>query len=172
MSMIILMAGLPGTGKSTLARDLANRTGGCVLGKDEIRAAIFSEKDIEFSTAQDDFIMELMLQSANFLLARNPSRKIFMDGRPFSRRYQIERVFEFAAKIEQDCRIIECVCSDETARRRLDLEPDSQHLAINRNFTLYQQVKARFEPITHAKTVIDTEEPLELCLGQAQAGLA
>ena len=45
--MIILMAGLPGSGKTTLARELARHTEGCVLGKDEIRAALFSPDDIE-----------------------------------------------------------------------------------------------------------------------------
>ena len=38
--MIVLMAGLPGTGKSTLARGLASRVDGAVLSKDEIRHAI------------------------------------------------------------------------------------------------------------------------------------
>lgn len=169
--MIILMAGLPGTGKSTLARELANRTGGCVLGKDEIRAAIFCEQDIEFSTEQDDFVMELMLQSAKFSLARNSTRKIFVDGRPFSRRYQIQRVLEVAAGLGQPWCIIECVCSEETARRRLEDKRDPTHPAKNRSFALYLEVKSRFEPISEAKTVVDTDQPLEICLEQAQVAL-
>jgi predicted kinase len=170
--MIVLMAGLPGTGKSTLARELASRTNGCVLGKDEIRAAIFAPEDIEFSTAQDDFVMEIMLQAARFLVQKNPSRAVFLDGRTFSRRYQIDRAFEFAEDLAQPCCIIECVCSDDSARQRLDEQRDAGHPAANRNFGLYLEVKARFEPITRAKTVVSTDQPIGECIQQAFAALA
>src|SRR5258706_2300283 len=99
--MIILMAGLPGTGKTTLAHALAEITAGSVLSKDQIRAALFSPEDIEYSTAQDDFCMDVMLQAARFLLQKNPQRKVFLDGRTFSRRYQIDRDLAFAADLSQ-----------------------------------------------------------------------
>jgi len=81
--MIVLMAGLPGTGKSTLARELADRTSGRVLSKDEIRHAIFLPEEIEYSSRQDDFCMQQMLETARLLLSRNRTRVIFLDGRPF-----------------------------------------------------------------------------------------
>jgi predicted kinase len=135
--MIILMAGLPGTGKTTLARELAVRTQGAVLGKDEIRAALFPAEDIEYSVKQNDFVMDIMLETARFLLQNSPARKIFLDGRPFSRRYQIDRVIEFARELAQPWTIIECACSDESARRRLDLDSSPSHPAQNRTFALY-----------------------------------
>jgi adenylylsulfate kinase len=170
--MIILMAGLPGTGETMLARELAHRTQGALLSKDEIRAALFSPEDIEYSVKQDDFVMEVMLEAAGYLLRKTPTRKIFFDGRTFSRRYQIDRVLKFASELAQPWTIIECTCSDESARQRLDLEPDPAHPAHNRTFALYLEVRARFEPITYPKTTICTDQPIEQCLEQGLAAVA
>lgn len=170
--MIILMAGLPGTGKSTLARELAVRASGRVLSKDEIRHAIFQPAEIEYSTRQDDFCLQVMLDTAGYLFDRDPKRMIFLDGRPFSRRYQIENVLSAAASMNQVWRIVECVCSDETARRRLTTDAESiAHPAGNRGYELYLEVKSRFEVIKHTKAVIDTEQDLEACVRQALAVL-
>jgi adenylylsulfate kinase len=98
---------------------------------------------------------------------------IFLDGRPFSRRYQIENVLGAAASLQQPWRILECVCSDETARRRLAADAvNGAHPAGNRDYQLYLEVKSRFEAIAHPKTVIDTEQPFESCVTQALAALS
>jgi adenylylsulfate kinase len=162
--MIILMAGLPGTGKTTLARELARSTVGALLSKDEMRTALFSPEDIEYSVKQDDFVMEVMIETARYLLQIAPDRKVFFDGRTFSRRYQIDRVLQVARELAQAWVIIECVCSDESAQRRLDLEADASHPARNRTFALYLEVKARFEPIPYPKTTISTDQPLDECI--------
>ncbi len=170
--MIVLMAGLPGTGKSTLARELAARVSGRVLSKDEFRHAIFLPGEIEYSSRQDDFCLQLMMQTAGYLLSRNPLRAVLLDGRPFSRRYQIENVVATADALLQPWRILECVCSEKTARRRLEADAAaSAHPAGNRDFQLYLEVRSRFEAITHPKTAIDTDQPLEQCIESSLAAL-
>jgi predicted kinase len=170
--MIVLMAGLPGTGKSTLARELSRLTQGIVLSKDEIRAALFAPNDIDYSVKQDDFVMQIMLDASRFLWQRPLSaRVIFLDGRTFSRTYQIERALGFAAEMAQPWRILECSCSEESARRRLE-NADPSHPAHNRSFNLYLEMKEHFEEITRPKTVIDTDQQFEQCVRQALAALA
>lgn len=170
--MIALMAGLPGTGKSTLARELAQQMNGRVLSKDEFRHSLFKPEEVEYSARQDDFCLHLMLETAGYLLAQDPGKIIFLDGRPFSRRYQVENVLAVANSLHQPWRILECVCSEEAVRRRLEADTrGSSHPAGNRDFQLYLEVKARFEAILQPKTVIDTGQPLTTCVQQALAVL-
>lgn len=170
--MIVLMAGLPGTGKTTLAHELAARTSGRVLSKDEIRHALFTADEIEYSSRQDGFCVQVMLGTASELLQRDPNRFLFLDGRTFSRRYQIDNVVNAASSLHQRWRIFECVCSEETARQRLEQQSaPGSHPAGNRNFKLYLEVRSHFEAITLPKTVIDTEKPLQECVERALAVL-
>lgn len=170
--MIVLMAGLPGTGKSTLACELARRTSGRVLSKDDFRHALFEPEEVEYSTRQDDFCQELMLRTAGYLLSRDPGKIIFLDGRPFSRRYQIENAIAAANSLRQKWHIFECVCAEETVKARLEADAQAgHHPAGNRDFNLYVQGKPRFEAITHPKTVIDTDRTLDDCVHEALLSL-
>src|ERR1700746_1964656 len=132
--MIVLLAGLPGSGKSTLARELVAHTSGRILSTDDIRHAIFLPEELEYSSRQNDFCVHLSLGTAAYLMQEQPTRFIFLAGRPFSSRYQIENVLTVAASLHQPWRILECVCAAETAKQRLEQRVGERHPAANRDY--------------------------------------
>src|SRR5258708_31232184 len=112
------MAGLPGTGKSTLGRLLTEACAGIVLDKDAIRVALFPVDLIEYSTRQDDFCMSIMFQVASYVIRNDPSRHVILDGRTFSRVYQVAALEQLAGELAVPLKIIKSICADETARQR------------------------------------------------------
>ena len=166
--MIVMMAGLPGSGKSTLARAIARRLAGTVLDKDVIRAALFGPDHIEYSQEQDDFCQEMMLQTAAYLLSKDPAVNVLLDGRTFSRRYQRECVFAFCSRFGSRVAMIECVCAPETALKRLEEAVlKNSHPAANRTGELYEQIRKAWEPIDGPKCLVDTDAELDFCVTEA-----
>jgi predicted kinase len=167
------MAGLPATGKSTIAQALASELPGIVLDKDRTRAALFPASAIEYSVGQDDFCMGILQQVAEYILRRDRSRHVLIDGRPFVRRYQLEPWRALAAELEVPIQVIECVCTDATARRRLACDAASgHHPAANRDYGMYLGLKASLETMAAPKLVLNTEQSLAQCVGSALAYLA
>lgn len=162
--MLVAMTGLPGTGKSRLGQALAEALRGVILDKDSVRAALFPPDAIEYSTTQDDLCVSIMLLVAADLFRQDPRRTVILDGRPFTRRYQREVVVRAAADASVKLALIECVCSDATAKERIEGQAGREHLARNRDFTLYLRLKAAFEPIEQPKLRVDTDRPFDECL--------
>ena len=166
--MIIVMAGLPGTGKSMLARAIAAKLPLLILDKDVLRAALFPPEEIEYSTSQDDFVVEMMLQLANFYILKDSRRNIILDGRPFSKERQVNTVLHYAQTHTWDLRIIYCTCPDEIVKARLEHDVTTEkHLAANRNYDMYLRMKAQFEPLKAPHLCVDMSEPLDTCVSRS-----
>jgi predicted kinase len=165
--MIIAMAGLPGTGKSTLAKELVQKLTAILLNKDKIRAALFSPENIEYSADQDDFVFDIMLQVVAYSINRDPSQAVILDGRTFMKRSQVEVLKNYCEKYGWDLKVIYCTCSDEVARARLERDvAHGTHLATDRNFSLYARLKSQIEELQVLHLHVDTGEPLEKCVRQ------
>ena len=101
--------------------------------------------------------MGVLFQAARYLIAEKKTARVFVDGRPFARTAQVDRLSSEAAAMGCDLKIILCECSEASARERLS----RHHIAANRDFALYQKLKKEFEPIKLPHFVADTNGPLQ-----------
>jgi len=172
--VLIAMAGLPASGKSTLATCLAQELRAVVLDKDQVRAALFPDPVLDYSAVQDDIAMAAIYQGAAAILRADPQRVVILDGRTFLLPDQLKPFLDLCASVGEQARIIECVCDDDIARRRLEEDLAAhRHPARNRTYALYLSMKAKAQPLTVPHLVVDTGRlPLTECVRQCLDSLA
>jgi predicted kinase len=156
---LVALAGLPGTGKSTLARELSRRLGAPLLDKDRVRAALFAPEEIEYSREQDDLVMGCIHRAVEFHAARRRAPSIVLDGRTYSRREQVDELRALAGRLGTPLALIECTAAPDVVRARLERDARAgSHPAGNRSFELHERLRASADPIAGPRLVLATDE--------------
>jgi predicted kinase len=160
--MIVQIAGLPGTGKTTLADGLHRHFGRrcLILSKDLVRQALYGPSgQVTYERGQDDFVISLLHLAAREHLARRPKTVVILE-RTCTRSYQIDDVTRLAADLGQPLAILWCWCPDDVARARLAADHAAAgHPATNRTPELYLQLQQTAEPITGPALPVRTDRP-------------
>lgn len=161
---LIAMVGLPASGKSAVALNLNKGINSVLLDKDSVRDFMF-ERYVDYSNEQNDLCIEIMYQVALYLLSREDSPAVIIDGRSYSKKSQIDRLNTFAKEAQCSLRIIECVCSVASARERL-LKDQGTHPAKDRNYAMYSKSRASADPIVEPRLTLDTDVLSEVECGR------
>lgn len=169
MTTWVLLAGLPGVGKSTLALALKRRLGPhpsiALLDKDRIREAMFPGELTDYSTGQDELCARTMVEAARYLTQRGQVEWILFDGRTFSRQRQIDEVVQAAEQSGARWSVAHLICPPEIAEARI-ARPEPDHPAKNRGVDLYRRLRREFEPISREHVEIDTASTPDACAEQ------
>jgi predicted kinase len=165
---IVAVMGLPGAGKSTVARAIEQELRMRRVCRDAIRAAMFPRCDHSFVEKRAAFRSVLLALEINCALEASS----VVDGMTFSRRDDYERVAALAAEHGAEILPLLVACTPAQARERIARDASIDHPAGDRRPALVDEVAARFEaPPPHAVSV-DASQPLEQMCRQAVAAVA
>jgi predicted kinase len=152
----VVLAGLPGTGKSTLAGLLAEALDAPVLDKDRVRDALFGPRHVSYLRNQDDFVMSTLYAALAHVASSGLARFAVIDGRTFTRAGQFDDLREALERADAELRLIECTCAAQVARQRIASQA-GVHVAANRKASLYDELASRVVHLPGPKLVLATD---------------
>lgn len=158
--MIILVAGLPGSGKSYFAERLANELDAVYINSDRVRIALQAAGKYSF---EDKLLIykEMMLKATQAIEQR---RDVIVDA-TFYHHTMRETFLRLADGYNAGIRVIEVVADEELIRQRLQ-KPRKYSEA---DYRVYEIVRDDFEEITMPHLILQsTDNNLEEMLKQAE----
>jgi predicted kinase len=168
--IVVALIGLPGAGKSVVARALEDQLGLRRICRDTIRAAMFPKCSYSFAEKRAAFRAQLVALEINCLLGNSS----VLDGVTFSRRRDLQRVESVVRRYGFAVVPIYLECPPDVARARIadDIAHD-RHLARDRRPETVTEVLLRFEPPPPSALVIDaTLSAVEVCRLTVEAASA
>ena len=168
--LLIIVSGLMGTGKTTIAESLHDNTGFTIVSSDVTRKKlagipITEHRFAEFDTGiySPDFTQktyQAILTEARTLLQQGKS--VILDA-SFQRREDRNLAYLLATELKSDFLIIECTLNEVEIKQRLEMRM-SQNSVSDGRWEIFRTQQAYFDKITEFPSsqhlIIDTSQPI------------
>jgi predicted kinase len=154
--VVVALIGLPGAGKSVVARAIEDQLGLRRVCRDAIRHAMFPKCSYSFAEKRAAFRSMLLALEINCMLGESS----VIDGVTFSRRRDLARVDSVIGRYKFTPIPIFLDCPPQVARDRIASDvANDRHLARDRTPEVVNEVLARFDTPPSSALVINANQP-------------
>ncbi len=179
---LIVVCGLSGSGKSTVARMLQHRKGFEIINSDRVRkrlAAVSAHEHVHSDYGTDIYSGRFTRITYGAMLGEAES--LLSDGRgaildaTFKASADRQRALAIAARCGVPVLFVECVVSEDEAIRRLERRASIPGEVSDATVEVYERQRAEFEPLgeiaAQNRLRIDTTRPREYLAAEIDAAL-
>ncbi len=163
-----MICGLPGTGKTTLAKAVAEKIDAISINSDSIRMSMLEER--EYTEEEKKMIYQAMFEEAGKNLKEG--KNVVLDA-TFYKKELRESVEEVAKEAGTGFCIVECVTHEDLLKERI-FKRKKEETESEADFEVYKKVKTQFEPIEEEHLAVDTsvelEKQIELVMNYIKCG--
>ena len=167
---VVIICGLTGSGKSVLARALADRLDIPVINSDAVRKQMVGNVGKNLVAFESGIYSQEMTERTYAQMADLAEKNILsghgaiLDG-TFSRKTNREKILELAERYRILLAVIRCYASDDTTRIRLENRLAEGTDISDGRWEIYHRQQEAYEPMEEIPAAacldLNTEEPVE-----------
>jgi len=170
---LIVVAGLPGVGKSFIADKIGKKIDARILRTDEIRKEMAGiPQDEKRYEEFGEGIYDKEMGEKTYLEVINRAREFLNNGKScildatFSERMYRDLAFNLAEELGVPFLIVECTCPEEVVIERIKSRVEDGKSISDATISIYRKMKERFEKIEEdeIRVVVDTSGNIELMI--------
>jgi len=160
---LVVVCGLPGVGKTTVARAVVDRLEAVTVRTDVVRKEIL--EDPQYTDEEKRRVYEAVFDRAREAL--EGGQPVVIDG-TFSKPGYRERSLELAADVGMPYRLLKVECDRGVVEQRID-DRDAEY--SDADFAVHQQYRDEFVPVEFDHEVIDNSGSERATRGQVTEAL-
>lgn len=153
--VLITVSGLPGTGKSYVCRQLAERLPIVTLESDALRKVIFSSPD--YSPKESSQLFRTIHFFIETLLKRGIS--VILDATNLTERHR-EYLYSIAERLNAKLILVRVEAPAEVVRERLKTRLEGSGSTSDADWAVYQRMKSSVEKIRRNHFAVDTSRDI------------
>ncbi|MDM8556846.1 AAA family ATPase [Desulfococcaceae bacterium HSG7] len=160
---LILIAALPGVGKTTLAKEFARQTKGAHFDLDDIKRVVVPQDIVTEGIDPPEYRYKYYAEAIRKLpdlFAETPEQLVIMDETFHLQEFR--QMWDEAAK-ELNIRLhwVEAVCDEEIVKERLNVGKNREnHILAGKGYQMHLLFKQAFEPLKGPHETVDTNKDI------------
>ena len=151
--MIVVVCGLPGVGKTTLAKEIAPMIKATILSTDKIRKELLSQPT--YQQQERILIYDIMVIIAKYL--HDAGINCILDA-TFNKETSRNELIEKLGLSKDQIKIFECICPEAVVISRIKARKNDYSDA---DVSVYNKMKKIYEPVKGEHLTVDTSKDVK-----------